>query len=225
MFGMGFPGLAKGPTAVAFAGAVGSVLVLGAVVANAAGIIGDGSAASGWHPMRIAMPDAAAAGKPAFTLPEAPVVDTGDTADTADIALPDTAAPTSGALAGLTPVPSVHTAPFPRGSRADMMAVDFDLSRWGRAPSSDDRGKRTTSIKSVRFDAEAVGRIEVWVGDDAIIFVRAEDMAQLLSSDAAIAGRIAAAKSEMLSLGQLRDLGLTVRYDPIADAIEMQRKG
>lgn len=110
-----------------------------------------------------------------------------------------------------------------RESSKGVLPLKFDIRDVGTASNTRIEGM-VASMKMVRFRSEPAGSINVAIGDDASLYVDKIAIARIVSGDEGLASSIASEPAGMISLARLRELGFSVQYDPIADALEISSK-
>ncbi|WP_114521752.1 hypothetical protein [Altererythrobacter sp. ZODW24] len=147
-------------------------------------------------------------------------------ANTATLIEPGTAEPAvDDALAVIDPsddIPAAAAAPVdaastPRPGIDVLLPVEYDLSRAG-----DSEGALEVT-KPLILNGQKVAPLSVKIVGGATILVSRFDLLGLLrTKDIELSGARMLPNVEHVSFRQLRDAGLEVRYDPVADAITLK---
>jgi len=111
-------------------------------------------------------------------------------------------------------------APAPAATRAGgLLAVDFDLSRPYDGASIADDGEAIDVRKPVRLNGAEAGSATVRVTPGSTLLMAREELGRLLARAglAELAGQVGS--GGYVSFDDMRDKGITVRYDPVTDRL------
>lgn len=103
--------------------------------------------------------------------------------------------------------------------------IDFDLGTTTAAGSSSVRaeGNRIEITKPLYSNGVELGSLAVTIDQNARLFTQRADLQALLQADEAATRRISRIENEgLVSFQRLREYGVSLRYDPIADRIVLQ---
>lgn len=104
-------------------------------------------------------------------------------------------------------------------SRPGLLDVQFDIATFGKvAPPSGGRTIRTS--KSLNHGGSRVGSVDLALGQGSVVSVDRQALQTLVGDkDENLAAALAGMEGEMVSFDALRDRGVRIRYDPLADAV------
>lgn len=119
--------------------------------------------------------------------------------------------------AGTQPPPARAAAA--QSPRSGLLDMDFDIATFGKeAPAIGSRTIRTS--KPLNHGGNRVGSVDLALGQGSVVSVDRHALQTLVAGkDDKIAAALAAMEGEMVSFDALRDRGIRIRYDPLADAV------
>lgn len=181
------------------------------------------------YPIRLAMPDASpyapgkaamprSAGVAVYLPPDADPF--GEAGDKPVAARPRIDLDAAGDLRGGLARPIAVDVPKPAATRAGgLLAVDFDLSRPYDGASVAEDGEAIDVRKSVRLNGAEAGSAKIRVTSGSTLLMARDELGRLLARAglAELAGQVGS--GGYVSFDDMRDKGITVRYDPVTDRL------
>ncbi len=120
--------------------------------------------------------------------------------------------------------PGAPPPPSASPSRAGLLESDFSIAGFARGGSAPEGGVRAS--KTVRLGPVVLGSVELALGHGSVVMVERGGLQALLASkDARLAAALADLDGEMVPFDALRDRGVSIRYDPLADAVVIDPSG
>lgn len=115
------------------------------------------------------------------------------------------------------PAPAGET----RASRSGLLDMKFDIATFGKLVSASDGTLRTS--KPLSHGGKRVGSIDLALGHGSTVAVDRRALETLVGAeDAKVAAALAGMDGEMVSFDALRDRGIRIRYDALADAVVIE---
>lgn len=106
-----------------------------------------------------------------------------------------------------------------------LLDMHFDIATFGKvAPPGGGRTIRTS--KALNHGGNRVGSVDLALGHGSVVSVDRQALQTLVAGeDERIAAALAGMEGEMVSFDALRDRGIRIRYDPLADAVVIDGGG
>lgn len=119
------------------------------------------------------------------------------------------------------PAPSTRAGEFSAAfaSRSAVTDLKFDISTFGRtAPAKSERS--IVAEKAVSLGGKALGAVELSLGHGSVVAVGRRDLQSLVAGkDEGLSAALAAMEGDLVSFDALRDRGVRIRYDALADTV------
>lgn len=117
--------------------------------------------------------------------------------------------------------PGEPTARAAESVKPALIASDFRIGDWSRAISAPSGAVRAR--KNVRLGSRALGSVGLALGQGSVVMIDRDELQALAAPvDAGLAAALAEIQGEMVSFDTLRDRGVGIRYDAIADAVVIE---
>ncbi|MGX7952853.1 hypothetical protein ACWPM1_09840 [Tsuneonella sp. HG249] len=104
-------------------------------------------------------------------------------------------------------------------SNSGVLGVIFDISTFGKgAGASGDRAVRVQ--KPLILSGSRLGSVELALGQGSIVSIDRQSLQTLVAGkDEEVTAALAGFQGERVTFDELRDRGIGIRYDPLADAV------